>query len=111
VSFAVRLEHPAPSMKVVLCSGELEIGSCAKLIDAIEMACEPGLAALRIDLREVTFIDSTGIGCLIHGSLGCRRSGTRFEVVPGQALLDSPLANQLPQVAADDTPPCRRLDS
>jgi anti-anti-sigma regulatory factor len=36
----------------------------------------------------VTFIDSTGIGCLIHADMQCRKQDIRLEIVPGTATLD-----------------------
>jgi anti-anti-sigma factor len=99
MTFATDLVKRSSSTAVIVCRGEIDIGTCAKLIDAIERACEPGLEVLRVDMRDVTLIDSTGMGCLIHGYLGCKRAGIRFEVVPSPALLNSPLANQLPRVA------------
>lgn len=87
MGFTVDVERRLPSATSIRCSGELDVASCAKLIDAIERAYTPGLVALRVNLAEVTFIDSTGIGCLIHGALQCHRQGVRFEVVPGKATL------------------------
>ena len=87
-SFSVEMERETPSATTISCSGELDVASCVKLIDAIESAYVPGLAVLKVDLFEVTFIDSTGMGCLIHGALQSTKQGVRFEIVPGEATLD-----------------------
>jgi len=88
MTFTVEIHGGTPSATTICCSGELDVASCGKLIDAIETAYEPGLAVLRVDLFQVTFIDSTGMGCLIHGALQSTKLGVRFEVVPGRATLD-----------------------
>jgi anti-anti-sigma factor len=87
-SFTVKVKRVTPSATTIGCSGELDVASCGRLIDAIESAYVPGLAVLKVDLFEVTFIDSTGMGCLIHGALQSTKRGVRFEIVPGQATLD-----------------------
>jgi len=56
--------------------------------NAIERLYEPELKRLCVDLSGVTFIDSTGIGCLIHADLQCRKQDIRLEIVPGTATLN-----------------------
>jgi anti-anti-sigma factor len=100
MDFSIGSKHETASAATIRCTGELDIGSCRKLIDAIETAYEPELERLCVDLREVTFIDSTGIGCLIHADLQCRKQDMRLEIVPGTALLNvirlTHLGNHLP---------------
>jgi anti-anti-sigma factor len=45
-------------------SGELDVATCAELREAGEKAAQEN-TSLRLDLRDVTFIDSSGIGALI----------------------------------------------
>jgi anti-sigma B factor antagonist len=70
----------------IRCAGEIDVGNCAKLIDAFDRVSSGGVDAVRVDLRAVTFIDSTGIGCLLHGALKAEKLGTEFLVVPGDAV-------------------------
>jgi anti-sigma B factor antagonist len=70
----------------IRCAGEIDVGTCAKLIDAFDRVFSGGVEAVRVDLRAVTFIDSTGIGCLLHGALKAEKLGTVFLVVPGDAV-------------------------
>jgi anti-sigma B factor antagonist len=70
---------------VALCCGEVDVGSCSKLIDALDEILENGADRVIVDMREVTFIDSTGIGCLLHGAMAARSTGTPFKVIPGEA--------------------------
>jgi anti-anti-sigma factor len=39
-----------------------------------------------VDLNDVTFIDSTGIGCLLHGAFKADKKSVTFEVIPGRAV-------------------------
>jgi anti-sigma B factor antagonist len=109
MDFNIGVNHESPTATTIRCVGELDVGSCRKLIDAIESSYDPTLERLRVDLSGVTFIDSTGIGCLIHADLQCRKQDVRLEIVPGTATLNlitlTHLGNHLP--LADEPPaPC-----
>jgi anti-sigma B factor antagonist len=88
MDFTIGSKYESSAAATICCAGELDVGSCRKLIDAIESVYEPELQQLRVDLSGVTFIDSTGIGCLIHADLQCREQGIRLEIVPGTATLN-----------------------
>jgi hypothetical protein len=72
-SLTVGVHETAPQSKVVICAGEIDTGSCAKLIDALEQVGVPGTRHVHVDLGAVSFIDSTGIGIT-------------FDIVPEDAL-------------------------
>jgi anti-sigma B factor antagonist len=63
-----RIEVTAtPGTRAVKVTGELDSGTCEALLEAVEQSlAERGEDALRIDLREVSFIDSTGMRALIQ---------------------------------------------
>jgi anti-anti-sigma factor len=84
--FSAHIYETSPQIKVIRCAGEIDAGSCAKLIDALDRVTGPGTTCVTVDLSSVTFIDSTGIGCLIHGCLRCRKLGAAFDIVPGDAM-------------------------
>lgn len=88
MDFSIGSKRESLSAATICCAGELDVGSCRKLIDAFERLHEPRLERLRVDLSGVTFIDSTGIGCLIHADLQCRKQDIRLEIVPGAATLN-----------------------
>lgn len=100
MDFATDSNYESCSAVTIRCAGELDVGSCRKLIDAIESVYEPQLERLCVDLSAVTFIDSTGIGCLIHADLQCRKQDVQLEIVPGTAVLNliglTHLGNHLP---------------
>lgn len=88
MDFSIGSKQESSAAATICCAGELDVSSCRKLIDAIENLYAPELERLRVDLSGVTFIDSTGIGCLIHADLQCRKQDIQLEIVPGIATLD-----------------------
>jgi len=84
--------------------GELDLSTRPDLLSAVESAEQTGLPVVEVDLRELTFIDSTGIGTLLAVTDRGRRQGHRVEfVVAGgpvdRALRISGVANLLPRAA------------
>jgi anti-anti-sigma factor len=75
-----------PGSMDIRCAGEIDVATCAKLIDALDRVDPHEVEAVCVDLRDVTFIDSTGIGCLLHGALKAENSGISFAVVPSDAV-------------------------
>jgi anti-anti-sigma factor len=79
--------------------GELDIASSAELETELERNREHEL--LIVDLRELNFIDSTGLGVLVKAHQQAQEGGRRFALVRGpgqvQRLLGlTGLADQLP---------------
>src|SRR5260221_10383445 len=44
-----------PGVIEIRCAGEVDVGTCAKLIDAFDRVFSGGVEAVRVDLRAVTF--------------------------------------------------------
>jgi anti-anti-sigma factor len=82
--------------------GELDIATAPALERAsIEQTRIGGSVVL--DLRELTFIDATGLGLVLRTNAHARRDGIEFAVLPGprvQRLLD--LCGLTPQLRALD---------
>lgn len=64
-------------------TGELDLGTAALLVRDIEQRLEEGVRVFRIDLRNVSFLDSAGVKAL----LCCMR---RVRVHGGRMLLARP---------------------
>ena len=79
--------HPGPHT-VVGVTGELDAGSAPMLRDSLLARLNRGVPSLVIDLRGVTFIDSTGVGSLlrIHHRQGLLGGMVHF-VADQQAVL------------------------
>jgi anti-sigma B factor antagonist len=65
-------------------SGEFEMATTFTVEPELERALEqPGLERLTLDLSDVTFIDSTGIGVVLRLASEAQRRGIELEIVPG----------------------------
>jgi hypothetical protein len=53
MDFSIGSKYESSSAATISCAGELDVGSCRKLIDAIETVYQPELERLRVDLSEV----------------------------------------------------------
>ncbi len=90
MTLSVHMQPDAPAADVVLirCAGELDVGTAAKLIDAFDRAGLQRPKEVRVDLRDVEFIDSTGLGCLAHGALAFQKQAIGFEVLASAPVRD-----------------------
>ena len=73
---------PAPSK--VLVTGEVDVSNASELRDAIDAALAEKPAELRVDLAEVPYIDSTGIGVLVGAAHRAAESGSKLVVARPQ---------------------------
>jgi len=64
-------------------AGELDMASVPDLEDRLRAALEEGARRLVIDLRELEFMDSTGLTLLARWSLGARQDGYELALVQG----------------------------
>jgi anti-anti-sigma factor len=63
--------------------GELDVDSVPLLERAAERHRVAGASCLTLDLRELAFIDSTGLAAVVLVSRICERDGRAFHIVPG----------------------------
>jgi anti-anti-sigma factor len=70
--------------------GELDISNADRLQQAVARLCvAPGLRELSVDLRRLSFIDSSGLAALVYANRLCERHGCRLSVIRGsQAVHD-----------------------
>lgn len=66
-------------------SGELDLASSPVLEDALERAHESDCSLVILDLRELEFMDSTGLSVLVKAQQRAHESGRRFGLVKGGA--------------------------
>jgi anti-sigma B factor antagonist len=64
-------------------SGELDMASVGFLQAALDEVRESGWESIVLDVRELTFIDSSGLALLLHTDRAARSSGLAFAVVDG----------------------------
>lgn len=64
-------------------SGELDISSARRVEDELAAAQARSLELLVLDLRELEFMDSTGLRLIVRADEAARANGTRFVIVRG----------------------------
>ena len=68
---------------VVIARGEIDLATSPQLRDAL-LAPEARSASVVLDLREVTFFDSTGLQLVLDADVRAREEGRTFIVLPGE---------------------------
>ena len=68
---------------VVALTGELDLSTAPQVEEALTDAEEKGPALIRLDLRGLTFMDSTGLRVVLAADGRARKEARRFEVFPG----------------------------
>src|SRR5215204_7203927 len=63
--------------------GELDMSTTPKLEEQLRAARESGARSVAVDLRGLTFMDSTGLTLLTRWNLEARRDGFDFALVAG----------------------------
>ena len=66
MDFDIRSQHEGDTCAVKL-AGELDVYSAPRLKDAMASAIDSGCVNVVIDLCDVTFIDSSGLGVIVGG--------------------------------------------
>jgi anti-sigma B factor antagonist len=67
---------------IVAAAGEIDLSNVGELRDAVNAACED-CDRLRLDLSEIEFIDSTGLGGLLELRSTLRSKHVTLEIVAG----------------------------
>jgi anti-anti-sigma factor len=66
-------------------AGELDMATAPEVERALEDALGSGCSRIVVDLRELSFMDSTGLVVLARWELGSRMDGYDLAVIPGRA--------------------------
>lgn len=69
--------------------GEVDLATAPELEAALERALSPEAATLIVDLRGVSFLDSTGLALLVRHDRMAATAGGRMIVVKGPAQVQS----------------------
>jgi anti-sigma B factor antagonist len=85
MTFETRTERRAGAT-IVTFTGDLDIASEAAAAAALEAALD-GAGVLVADLRELAFIDSTGVRVLLTADRLARERGLRFGVARGDGVV------------------------
>jgi anti-anti-sigma factor len=63
--------------------GELDLSTVGKVDDELQSVEGPGPGVLVLDLSKLTFLDSTGLRCVVRAHERAREEGRRLVVVKG----------------------------
>jgi anti-sigma B factor antagonist len=69
---------------VLLLTGELDIAEVPRLEAAVDRILEEGTTGITIDLRQLEFIDSSGLAAIVHISGMSAKRGHDFELIAGR---------------------------
>jgi anti-sigma B factor antagonist len=85
-SFAVETGEQGNATRVAL-SGDLDLSTAKRAEEAIEEAERSNPQLLIIDLRRLSFMDSTGLRVIVSADKRAKRSGRRTVIVQGPAAV------------------------
>lgn len=73
---------------VIVVRGDLDYGAADRFRACVEQALQPPPGTVHLDLRLVTFVDSSGIGALVSAHRLAERAGARLvlENLPAPVL-------------------------
>jgi anti-anti-sigma factor len=94
-------ENASVRVHRLILTGGLTHSSAHTLEVEIERLFEEGVTAITLDLRQLTYIDSIGVGVIAFRCRLCRRQGHSFALIPGppfiqRAFEEAGLSDQLP---------------
>jgi anti-sigma B factor antagonist len=72
------------TVAVIAPTGELDLSGAALLEDELDrLASEPELSTVVLDLRQLEFMDSSGLRLIVLADMRAREAGRRFVLVKG----------------------------
>ncbi len=86
-SFDLRVVRTGRSMHIAP-RGELDIATTPELEQALTEATADSLAEIVLDLRELTFMDSTGLRALAQANAGADKRGVTLSIIRGPRQID-----------------------
>ena len=89
-AFTVRTEVHGDA-SVVVPTGELDLATAPALEEALARSFDSGSARVVLDLRELEFIDSSGLRTLLTARRQSEDAGTQFSLVAGHRGLERTL--------------------
>ena len=84
MALSITTTPAADGSLTVMAEGEVDVSCASELRDAINGAMAQEVPAVTVDLAQVPYIDSTGIGVLVGAAHRGKDTGTAFTVVNPQ---------------------------
>jgi anti-anti-sigma factor len=82
IPFGYEVEPGRDVVRVAL-RGELDIASVGEVEAKLRELHDAGVGHFVLDLRELTFMDSTGLRLILSENTAMRSTGGHFELIPG----------------------------
>ncbi len=79
--FRLEEDHPQPGTVVVTVYGDLDLHSADQLGDLLVGVVDRGASLVVVDLSDVEFVDSQGLGALMRGTRRFGAGKDRFRLV------------------------------
>lgn len=80
--------QPRGAATVVKAAGDLDLATADRLRETLEALIAGRYTRLVVDLTEVPFVDSTGLGALVSGLRASARAGGSLKLAaPGEAVM------------------------
>ena len=86
-SFDLRVVHNGRSARIAP-SGELDIATTPELEQALADARRSGAGEIVLDLRELTFMDSTGLRALAQANSQAEETGIALSIIRGPRQIE-----------------------
>jgi len=86
-SFDLRVVRSDGQTCIAPC-GELDIATAPQLEEAVSEATQGAVAELVLDLRELTFMDSTGLRALAQANVKAQQAGTALSIWRGSRQIE-----------------------
>jgi anti-anti-sigma factor len=83
----VEVSQPGDGVVELRCEGDVDVSSVDRLAEAIDWSFTPALRVLRVDLRAVGFMDSSGVQCMMGTRERCADLGVRLEVLASKPVV------------------------
>jgi len=105
--------HPERDVVRVAAVGELDLLTVAQLQTQIDELREAGFERVVLDLRQLTFMDSTGVALILEEDRIARSSGCEFSIISGapaiQDVLEVCCGDELPRLCVPGSRRSRAL--
>lgn len=79
--------HPERDRARVVPVGEVDIATVGEIDDRLREFHANGFQRCVLDLRQLTFMDSTGLRLILDWDARARRDGISFAVIPGPGVV------------------------
>ena len=103
--FRVDVKHERDGVRVCPV-GEIDVSRVEQLREAVDEATMAGVSRLILDLRETTFLDSTGLHFAVDTDAWATQNRTEFSIIAGPPAVQRTfeVANLLQQLPFVDVP-------